>query len=432
MERLRTGTVRLLRWSERYMQIDMVYAMSGGFWLTVGYLASSVSSFVLAVVFANLLDPNVYGTYKYILSVTSVLAISVLPGIDSSLVRAVSRGKEGTMFVVMRTRVLWGIGANTAALLIAFYYWYSGNASIASAFVVVAFFISILDPLASYDDLLRGRGAFRSASALAITGQIASTVLLCAAAVWSPSLFFIVLAYFGGWTCIRGLLFLYTLRVYPPNTERDSTAIPYGKHLTVMKAANTIASSIGSILLFHISGVQLAIFSIAVAPIEQLRGLLGLIESLVFPKFSRETWAMWSLGTLVRKTWIFFASFTFCIGVYIAVSPYLFAFLFPKYLASVPYTQLWSLSLMITIYTTLLGSMLRAKQEVRKLYVFNTASIVTTLVFTPPLTYFYGIWGLLAGQFATKSVELVLLFVLIFFTAPSAEKPTAIGATTPE
>ena len=59
---------KLLRKSEKWTHTDMIYLAKGGFWLTLGQIISSVSSFALAVAFANFLPKEVYGNYKYIIS----------------------------------------------------------------------------------------------------------------------------------------------------------------------------------------------------------------------------------------------------------------------------------------------------------------------------------------------------------------------------
>jgi O-antigen/teichoic acid export membrane protein len=241
-------------------------------------------------------------------------------------------------------------------------------------------------------------------------------------AVLFPSLFPIVIAYFAGWCVIRGALLIYTLRTFPPNDVQDPEAVPYGKHLTVMKGASVIAASLGSIFLFHISAVQLAVYSIAVAPIEQMRGMLNNVESLVLPKFSQDSWDVWNWRTLVRKSGPLFAVLGVGIVVYVLAAPYLYAILFHKYIAAIPYTQVWAFSLLLTALSVLLGAILRARKEVKKLYIFNVASITSTFLFIGPLTYFYGIWGLLGAQYAVKTVETITFCYLTSWNPRFAEK----------
>ena len=80
MEKIKIKAYNLLRWSEKWTKTDMIYLARGGFWLTLGQVISSLSAFLLAIAFANLLPKETYGEYKYILSIASILAIPTLTG----------------------------------------------------------------------------------------------------------------------------------------------------------------------------------------------------------------------------------------------------------------------------------------------------------------------------------------------------------------
>ena len=73
IKKIKEKIYNLLRWSEKYTKTDMVYLAHGGFWLSFGQIISSLSSFLLAIAFANLLPKETYGNYKYILSIASIL-----------------------------------------------------------------------------------------------------------------------------------------------------------------------------------------------------------------------------------------------------------------------------------------------------------------------------------------------------------------------
>ena len=75
--------ISILRWSEKYTQTDMVYLTRGGFWLILGKIVFNISGFLLIIAFANLLSKEAYGTYQYVLSVASILAIPTLSPIPT-------------------------------------------------------------------------------------------------------------------------------------------------------------------------------------------------------------------------------------------------------------------------------------------------------------------------------------------------------------
>ena len=89
MQKLRQKTYNLLRWSEKYTKTDMVYLTKGGFWLTFAYIIFLSSGFILTIAFANLLPKDVFGTYKFVISISGVLLVTSLTGINSTLKQSI-------------------------------------------------------------------------------------------------------------------------------------------------------------------------------------------------------------------------------------------------------------------------------------------------------------------------------------------------------
>lgn len=397
---------RLFRSLERRSGTDLRYLASGGFWLFAGNFAASLSAFLLAILFANFVEPETFGAYKYVLSIAGVLAIAVLPGIDTALQRAVARGREGSLMVTFRAKLRWGLLGSAGAVLVAGYYALHGNSGLFYSFAVVALFVPLMDTLTVYDDLLRGRGAFRKATELLALSQLVTTVAIASVLYLHPSLLFVLGAYFASWTSVRAIALLYVLKTDPPNGRTDESAVSYGKHLSVMKAASIVVGSLGNILLFQtIGGTALAVFTFALAPIEQVRGWMASIESLLLPKLSRDAWELRSAFGFLWRARLFFAGLGVFILAYCFLAPWLFSLAFPRYVAAIGYSQAYAPTLILTAANLLLASVLRAKKEVRALYITNGLSVASLFVLTVPLTYFGGIAGLILAIYLGKIVE---------------------------
>ena len=125
---------KLLRLSEKYTKTDMVYLTKGTFWLTLGQIISSASSFILAIAFANLLPKETYGVYKYILSIVSILNISTLSGINTAITQAVARKYEGSVIPAIKMKIYWGLFGSLASLILAGYYYFQGNITLTISF----------------------------------------------------------------------------------------------------------------------------------------------------------------------------------------------------------------------------------------------------------------------------------------------------------
>src|SRR3989344_6820392 len=110
---------RLVRWSEGYTKLDMVYLASGSFWITLSQAGSTIVSLVVLIAFANLLTQEDYGTYRYILALAGLLNIFSLTGMKSSVARAVAMGQDGALRAAVRHQLIWGVLMLAAFLALA-------------------------------------------------------------------------------------------------------------------------------------------------------------------------------------------------------------------------------------------------------------------------------------------------------------------------
>src|SRR5665213_2788699 len=192
-ERAQAIAIRFLRWSEKYTKTDMVYLAHGGFWLGTGTIANTVLTIGLSIAAANFINPEVYGTYKYILTLFAIFTVATLPGIDPSFSQAVARGHEGSFFSVLRTQIRWGLFGTAGAILFAGYYFLNGNMTIAIPLCIIALLVPFMDSFTLYDDLLQGRRAFSQSAKLAMIGQLSSVILLIIVILVSPTVISLVI-----------------------------------------------------------------------------------------------------------------------------------------------------------------------------------------------------------------------------------------------
>jgi len=155
---------RLLRKSEKYFKTDMVYLARGSFWLGSGQITSSVVIFSLAIAFANLIPKETYGTYKYVLSITGLLTILTLRGMDSAVLQSVARNFEGVLIPALKTKIKWGILSAVSGIGIAIYYYINGNNTLAISFLIASGFSPFMDSFGIYNALLNGKKLFHLSS----------------------------------------------------------------------------------------------------------------------------------------------------------------------------------------------------------------------------------------------------------------------------
>lgn len=388
---------RFLLWSQKYTKTDMVYLASGGFWLTLGQVVSSLSALALAVAFANFVPSETYGAYKYILSIASIFAIFTLPGMQTTISRAAARGHVGVIYKATEQRILFSFIGSVVALMGSAYYFLNENIELSLAFLVIATTLPIFDTFTGYLAHLAGIRRFDLQTKYHALTQIVSVPTLVVTLFFTENLIYILLAYFLPLVATRALIYWNALRTITKETDasEEKQSITYGKHLTVMNILGVVAGNIDKILLWKFLGpTQLAIYAFALAIPEQLKGPLKGAGELALPKFAAQTpeQVRASLPALFRKLALYALGLLGISVIYILTAPYIFALLFPHYMESVLYSQIFALSL-VTGVSSIALAILSAQKKTTVQYVITTIqpliSIALFLLFIP----LYGIMG---------------------------------------
>src|SRR3989344_5205448 len=130
MKKLRAFTYSILRKTELYTKIDMIYFTKGGFWFTLTFVITAVASFLLTIVFANYLDKESYGLYKYVFSVYGILGAISFSSLDVLIVQTVTKGNDGVLRRAFSYSLKWNIPFLITTLGIAGYYYLNTNLSL--------------------------------------------------------------------------------------------------------------------------------------------------------------------------------------------------------------------------------------------------------------------------------------------------------------
>ena len=397
---------------------NLRYIVKGGFWLTLGEIASTATTFLSALVFANLLSKETYGIYNYVLSISGILAIPTLSGLGTAMTQAVARGYEGSLISAVKTKIRWGLLASLSSLIVAAYYYTSDNSILAMAFLIVAVFLPFLDAFGLYESLLHGRKLFNIVSLYFILIQIITAAVLIGTIFITKNIFLILLAYFASWTFSKLVIFQLVLKKFPPNKKTDPGAINYGKHLSVMSIIGTIANYLDKLLVFHYLGAaELAVYSLAIGPPEQIKKILSSLDFLTFPKFAERTVAEIKKA-ITRKFFQLFLLACFVIGAYILIAPYFYKIFFPKYLDSIFYSRIFALS-MFNLVLFPVGTFLQAKRKIKEQYWANLLTSIFQIVIMTVFIIWQGLLGLIVARILTRFFGVTIN--LFFYRRTSAD-----------
>lgn len=407
------GVYSLLRWTEKYLKTDMIYIAKNGSWLTLGQGASSLVSLLLALSFAHLVPKEIYGNYKYILSLGSIFAAFSLTGVGTALVRSIAKGYDGTLRYDFWLNIKWSLVIFLGSLGSSVYYFIQQNSVLGISFLIIGSFSPFLTSASLHGTYLSGKKDFRRTSLFNIFKRLIPATLLLVTMILSQNVIVLVLVYFIANTAVTLYFYFLTLRIYqiPLNAPVDPDNLSYAKHLSFMGILGGIADRIDSILVFHYLGaVSLSIYAFSTAIPEQIIGWVKNINTLALPKFAardKEHVQRELAGKILRLFLVLSAIYV----VYYIGAPYIYKYFFPQYIDSVGYSQLYALMLILTS-STITMSFLQSHKAIRENYIINISSSVMRIVLVSVLVINYGITGAIAGQLLAKLCASILSYSL--------------------
>jgi len=330
MKHVKQHTVTALRWSEQYTKIDMVYFAGNGFWLLLAQGVAMVSAFFVIVILTRVLSPEVFGQYRFVLSIVAILTIFTLPGTGVSLTRAVARGAQVNLSNIAKAKVYWGCGGAIAALLIALYYYMHGNIVLACAFCVAALFIPLYEAYFVYSFYYRGKQDFKTPALYEALSTIGAALVSIITVLYTDNLYAVIAAFFFGKLATRYFYYRKTLRKQTLTIKKTTTddTIEYGKKLSAIGIVGVMAENLDKIMVWHFLGAEaLALYITALAIPLSVAQVFEFVPQLFLPKFSKK-----EVSLLPKKTiGMYGISLIIIAGLYAFFIPMVYVKIFPAF-----------------------------------------------------------------------------------------------------
>ena len=193
------------------------------------------------------------------------------------------------------------------------------------------------------------------------------------------------------------------------NDKFDPKSITYIKHLSLINAISYGVSYLNGIIIFHFLGpIQLAIYSIALAPSAQLQSFFGIIPELSLPKYT-ETPIEEIKATIFKKIRKAMVVCTLIMLVLIVIVPFFFRWFLPKYIDAIIYAQLLAIPL-VWYPIALLSRVLQAKGATRFIYESCIIGSIIQLFVMFTSIYFFGLMGAVMGTIIYSIISFPILY----------------------
>ncbi len=402
--------IGVLRWSEKYTQTDMVYVMHGGFWLLLGRAALFFILALTMVAFANWLPPATYGIYQYILAVMGLLGIFSLPGLNTALIISIAQKKEGSLPLIVKTKLKWALLGSLGMFIIAGWYVYQQQNLLVIAFGIAGAFLPFYTVLPVFDAYWNGKKRFDIKTRYEILVAFLAAACIIPTVYFTNNIALILFAFFSSYTLLNGF-FLWRTIQHIENSDGDKKSIGLGKSLTIITAIWTLAEYADKIILWKFLGpTQLAVYAFAFQPLQRIIAF-NPMGALILPKVS-ESGTKQTHESLMKKFLKSFAVTLPAAAGLALLAPFIYRIFFPQYMEAVIYFQALSMLIAMAPFV-LINMVLVAEMRKKELYIVNITRATIKIGLYLALVPFLSIWGVVTGHIIGSIAGNILL--LYFF-----------------
>jgi O-antigen/teichoic acid export membrane protein len=417
---------KLLLAAQKAARTDIRYLLSGSFWLLFGQGFQMITSLVLSLVLANMLEKTAFGTYQFIMSVTAVMGAFTLTGVAISIKRAVANDAEGALRYGFRIQMLYNLGIILSGIIVGTYFLIKGNYPLGITFYIAGILISLIVSFSLYRSYLLGKKLFKETTLLGFWRKPLTLISVIVAVYFfttDPNI--LALIYLLSSAISLGLMYQIVVKKYQLPVEKEGLDfISYSKHLSIIGILRMVAKNLDSILIFyHLGAASVAIYALAKLPLMHLTKVFGNIGNLAFPKFATKEYSLLK-QTLPRKTLIILSLTTVTVTLYILAAPYIYKLLFPDYTESVILSQILILGLLFksaSLYERVFEA--HALKNIQHITITSTLFVkIFALLLLLPV---FGLWGAVSAILIEHAYWCIMATSLFFLHKDKKESVSA-------
>ncbi len=394
---------------------DAQYLFRGGFWIMLGHGFSILAVLATSYFFANFLDEQTYGNYRYLVSAATVLSLFSLTGFNTAVKQAAAKNVVGFFDFSVRQTLKYGLIISLISTSIAGYYFIQGNSTLALGLILIAIFQPLINVFILIFSEMMGKQEFARTAKFHFWRTLITTISIVSSIFFSGEIIVMFTAYLVSNMLGSGLVFLIAKNT---KTETEDYVevhkfFRYAKHTSFQNIFMGVANQLDKILIFQNLGAKdLAIYAFAVALPDQYKGATKTIETLLLPRFSTHSNKTIRSG-VIRKTVIYFFILVLCAALYILIAPVIYTYVFPTYTESIFLTQIYAVGIIFGINTVPLTA-LKAQLKNRQLYKFKISTAIFQITSLVVLLFSFGLIGAIVARVLHKAFVCFLSFYIFY------------------
>lgn len=399
-----------------FSQINWRYLLRNSPFIYGQNIADAGSVLLLAVLAANFVPPEMYGSYKYLLTLATLASMFSLSGIGATLLRQVAND-HGASFTYLAKKLFLSLLLPTALILAgAGYYLLQGDRVFGLSLAIAAICTPFFYTTQLYRPTLNGLQQYQRYALYSSVHAILAAGFMATAFFITNNVIVFVATFFLSHTLLGAYFLFQTHHKHIRSIQQisDTSSAHFATHLSFLNIFSKLANNIDSIIVFQLLGpIMLATYTFSKTPIDQLKAQNKTLAALIAPRFSKYSYQQ-IRAKMTSKTILLVAAGGLLAFIYWLLAPYIFELLFPQYKNGIMYSQILSLGL-LTFPQILYIEAFTALKMKRALYIVRISSAVLRISLIALLTLWFGLLGLVSAIVLTQYLML-LLSASIFHT----------------
>src|SRR3989338_7572025 len=403
---------RFLRWSERYTKTDMVYLSRGSFFSAVAQGTGLVTTLALSVVVSHYIPKEIYGTYKYILSVVAILSLFSLNSIGTAVFQSTAQGFDGALVRAFWVNIRWSVGVFLGALGTSLFYFIMDNSTLAISILIGGAFSPFLASANLFSQFLNGKKDFYRGMLYTIVDNGIPTLIFIGVILLTTNPIILIATYFTTNTAAALYFYRRTIHVYHSRLHvQDNSLVGYSTRLSLVGVLTGLAQYLDQIVIFHfLGGTQLATYGFATAIPDMVKTPVKNVGVMLQPQFVKRTGEEIQHG-MNRKLLLMSIGSIGVTITYIAVAPLIFHTFFPAYADAIWYSQLYALWILTSALDPV-ATYLVARKLTVELYVNSGVFVVVGITSVLVGVLYWGLVGVIFARIFTRAMVAITNYIL--------------------
>jgi O-antigen/teichoic acid export membrane protein len=402
----------LLSYFSKKVGLDLNYFLSGGFWLSLFQGSNMIKAFIISIIFANIMAPDAYGKYNFVMTMLVLCSAFALPSMGSSVIQSVAKKSYGTYNKSLRLSFLSSFIGLIILIGTSIYYHIQGESQLFLLFIILSFLFPIYHISSYYQYYYIGRKEFSKHSFIGSSSNLITLTIGVLTLYFTKDLLYTILALVIGKTSFE---LLFTIRVYLKNIKEKISykSIKHGIKTSPIQSLTLAILRLENILIgVFIGFVELAYYAIISLLPNQFRNLLNIIAPTFLPKLSEKSSKI-KRNDILRNFLKLEFIYIIIIVIYSLSSFFILDILYDPYKEYYLLSNLFAITLISSPYI-LIEKYFRSKLLTKKINIINSIIIISTLLIIIPSIVFFDIITLIYSKIFQSFLIILTSIVLLY------------------